>query len=57
MQNLINELDSTEINSDIKQKTIETLGAITSMLQGLKDKKIVPESTRSNVSKNMALKQ
>jgi hypothetical protein len=38
---LIEELDSADVNSDAKQKTIETLAAITGMLQSLRDKKLL----------------
>lgn len=49
LQNLIHELDSSELNTQIKKKTIETLGAITQMLQDLKDKNIYQQnSCRTN---------
>ena len=41
MQRLIEELQRAEVNKEAKTKTLETLNAITDMLQSLRNNKLI----------------
>jgi hypothetical protein len=45
VRQLIDELDCADLSNDAKQKTIETLHAITGMLQSLREKKLLENET------------
>lgn len=44
MQQLIEELQNAEINNEAKKKTIDTLNAITGMLDSLRNNKVFDEN-------------
>jgi len=64
MQRLIEELQKTEVNKEAKAKTLETLNAITDMLQSLRNNKLIDANStkfilrdrKNNDSKNQRLK-
>ena len=43
IQKLIEEIDCTDLNPSTKKKTIDTLNAITGMLESLREKKLFSE--------------
>ena len=46
-KDLIKDVENSSLNREAKQKTIETLSAITGMLQSLRDKKILAQDCQS----------
>lgn len=55
MMSLIDELQKAELNKEAKDKTLETLNAITGMLESLRNNKLLQEGPRlSNHPKTQA---
>ena len=48
MQKLIEELQRAEVNKEAKTKTLETLNAITDMLQSLRNNKLIDSGAVMN---------
>lgn len=46
MMSLIDELQKAELNKEAKDKTLETLNAITGMLESLRNNKLLQEGPR-----------
>ena len=56
MSDWIKEVQNSSIRVETKQKTIETLSAITGMLQSLRDKKILTEDSFDKKRSTLHLK-